>query len=119
MSKKFWLIALLVLLKKILIGNASLVVAVYGMSFGWCCFHSRFYTAGEVDTLVKDWNSTVMRAEMGIEPEKGYKEDSAAQLKLMTTVIYACIKECLYIIIDWHWYNINLKEAKSKTMTIC
>jgi endoglucanase len=68
--------------------------------------------------LVNDWGSTVIRAAMGIEPEKGYKEDSATQMKLMTTVIDACIKEGVYVIIDWHSHNINLKEAKAffKTM---
>jgi len=67
---------------------------------------------------VKDWNCNVIRAAMGIEPEKGYKEDSATQMKLMATVIDACIKEGVYVIIDWHSHNINLKEATAffKTM---
>ncbi len=93
-------------------------LALHGMSFGWSCFHPRFYTAGAVNTLVKDWKSTVIRAAMGIEPAKGYKEDSTGQMKLMTAVIDACIKEGVYVIIDWHSHNINLKEAKAffKTM---
>lgn len=86
-------------------------IALHGMSFGWSCFHPRFYTAGAVNTLVTDWKCTVIRAAMGIEPEKGYKEDSATQMKLMKTVIDACIKEGVYVIIDWHSHNINLKEA--------
>ena len=35
-------------------------IALHGMSFGWSCFHPRFYTAGSVHELVKEclrvWN---------------------------------------------------------------
>ena len=101
-----------------LVDKNDKAIALHGMSFGWSCFHPRFYTAGAVTTLVKDWKSTLIRASMGIEPEKGYKEDSATQMKLMKTVIDACIKEGVYVIIDWHSHNVNLKEAKAffKTM---
>ncbi len=93
-------------------------VALHGMSFGWSCFHPRFYTAGTVYTLAKDWNATVIRAALGVEPKKGYKEDSAGQMKLITAVIDAAIKEGIYVIIDWHSHNINLNEARAffKTM---
>jgi endoglucanase len=93
-------------------------VVLRGMSFGWSCFHPRFYTAGAVQTLVKDWNCNVIRAALGVEPENGYKADSAGQIKLIKTVIDAAIKEGVYVIIDWHSHNINLKEALAffKTM---
>jgi endoglucanase len=101
-----------------LVDKNSQPVVLHGMSFGWSCFHPRFYTAGAVHTLVNDWKSTVIRAAMGIEPEKGYKEDSATNMRLVQTVIDACIKEGVYVIIDWHSHNINLKEARAffKTM---
>jgi endoglucanase len=93
-------------------------VVLRGMSFGWSCFHPRFYTAGAVETLAKDWHCTVIRAALGVEPSHGYKEDSATQIKLIRTVVEACIKEGVYVIIDWHSHNINLKEANAffKTM---
>lgn len=87
-------------------------VALHGMSFGWSCFHPRFYTAGTVHTLVKDWKSTVIRASLGVEPARGYKQDSATQMQLIRTVVDAAIKEDVYVIIDWHSHNINLEEAK-------
>ncbi|MBL0359305.1 MAG: glycoside hydrolase family 5 protein [Chitinophagaceae bacterium] len=101
-----------------LVGKNNEPVVLQGMSFGWSCFHPRFYTAGAVNTLVKDWNCNVIRAALGVEPEKGYKEDSAGQMKLIRTVVEAAVKEGVYVIIDWHSHNINLKEAKSffKTM---
>lgn len=93
-------------------------VVLRGMSFGWSCFHPRFYTKGAVENLYKDWRCTVIRAAMGIEPHTGYKEDSAGSVKLIKTVIDAAIELGIYVIIDWHSHNINLKEAKAffKTM---
>jgi endoglucanase len=88
-------------------------VVLNGMSFGWSCFHPRFYTAGAVQWLHKDWNCNVVRAAMGIEPDKGYLQDAATSVQLIKTVIDAAIKESIYVIIDWHSHNINLKEAKA------
>lgn len=93
-------------------------VVLNGMSFGWSCFHPRFYTAGAVNTLVKDWNCNVIRAALGVEPKGGYLKDSARSMALITTVVDAAIKEGVYVIIDWHSHNINLNEARAffKTM---
>ncbi len=87
------------------------VVVLNGMSFGWSCFHPRFYTKEAVHTLAKDWNCNVVRAALGVEPEHGYLQDSARQLQLITTVVDAAIAEGIYVIIDWHCHNTRLKEA--------
>ena len=88
------------------------------MSFGWSCFHPKFYTAGAVNTLAKDWNCSVVRAALGVEPDNGYLQDSVKSMKLITTVVDAAIQEGIYVIIDWHSHNINLNEARAffKTM---
>lgn len=93
-------------------------VVLNGMSFGWSCFHPRFYTAGAVKTLAKDWNCSVVRAALGVEPDNGYLKDTAKSMKLITTVVDAAIKEGIYVIIDWHSHNINLNGARAffKTM---
>lgn len=96
-----------------LVNEKGQPIALHGMSFGWSCFHPRFYTAGAVHELVKEWNSTVIRASLGVEPAKGYKQDSATQMRLIKTVVDAAIKEDVYIIVDWHSHNINLEEAKT------
>jgi endoglucanase len=97
--------------------NAQPVV-LRGMSFGWSCFHPRVYTKGVVETLYKDWGCTVLRAALGVEPDKGYIKDSANSIKLIRTVVEAAIEQGIYVIIDWHSHNINLKEATAffKTM---
>lgn len=85
---------------------------LHGMSFGWSCFHPRFYTPGVVKWLPRDWNCNVVRASLGIEPEGGYIENPAAQKKHVTTVVDAAIKAGIYVIIDWHSHSINLSQAK-------
>ncbi len=91
-------------------GNA---VVLRGMSFGWHNFWPRFYNAGAVNELTTKWNSTVVRAAMGIEPKNGYKEKPEESKRLVKNVVDAAIKEGIYVIIDWHSHNINLPEAKA------
>ena len=93
-------------------------VVLQGMSFGWSCFHPKFYTAGAVKTLAEDWNCTVVRAALGVEPAGGYIKDSASSIKLIFNVVDAAIAEGIYVIIDWHSHNINLKEANAFFKTI-
>jgi endoglucanase len=83
-----------------------------GMSLGWSCFHPQYYTAGVVKQLHTQWNSSVVRAALGIEPKNGYKDDPKGQRALIETVVDAAIKEDIYVIVDWHSHNINLAEAK-------
>lgn len=83
-----------------------------GMSLGWSSFHPQYYTAGVVKELHRNWNCSVVRAAMGIEPKSGYKNDSPLHRTLVETVVDAAIAEGIYVIIDWHSHNINLEEAK-------
>jgi endoglucanase len=50
---------------------------------------------------------------MGIElNNRGYLKSPDSSLELMKKVIDACIKEGVYVIIDWHDHNIHREEAK-------
>ena len=86
--------------------------ALHGMSLGWHNWWPRFYNAGAVHELVNKWHTTVIRAAMGIEPNGGYLKDPEGSVKLIKEVINACIKENIYVIIDWHDHNIHLNESK-------
>jgi endoglucanase len=55
----------------------------------------------------------VLRAAMGIEPDRGYLKDPNGSKQKIKTVVDAAIKEGIYVIIDWHSHNINLKDAKA------
>jgi endoglucanase len=84
-----------------------------GMSLGWSCFWPRFYNAGTVDWLYKDWNCSVLRAAMGVEPKGGYIENAAGSKALVEAVVDGAIKSGIYVIIDWHSHHVNLEEAKA------
>jgi endoglucanase len=88
-------------------------VLLRGMSFGWHNWWPRFYNAGTVKWLHDDWKCTVVRAAMGVEPDKGYIKDPESSVANIKAVVDAAIKEGIYVIIDWHSHNINLKEAKT------
>ncbi len=92
--------------------NAGNAIVLRGMSFGWHNFWPRFYTAGAVTWLNKDWGCTVVRAAMGVEPANGFIEKPEWSKDKIKTVIDAAIKEGIYVIIDWHSHNIRLKEAR-------
>lgn len=89
-------------------------VALHGMSFGWHNLWPRFYNAGAVKTLVKDWHCTVIRAAMGVElNDSGYAKNPASSAAKIKAVVDAAIKEGIYVIIDFHSHNIRLPEAKT------
>lgn len=96
-----------------LVNEKEQALALHGMSFGWHNLWPRFYNKGAVHELVTKWNCTVIRASMGIElNDSGYLKSPRQSVKLLTNVIDACIKEGVYVIIDWHDHNIHTKEAK-------
>lgn len=87
-------------------------VVLHGMSFGWHNLWPRFYNNGAVHELATRWNCTVIRASMGIQlNDSGYLKSPARSIQLIENVINACIKEGVYVIIDWHDHNIHQDEA--------
>ena len=87
-------------------------VILRGMSFGWHNWWPRFYNAGTVSWLKKDWGCNVVRAAMGVEPDGGYIKQPAWSKGKIKEVIDAAIKENIYVIVDWHSHNIRQEEAK-------
>jgi endoglucanase len=88
-------------------------VVLRGMSYGWHNFWPKFYNAGSVKWLRQDWDCTVLRAAMGVDPARGYIQDPEGSKALITNVVDAAIKEGIYVLIDFHSHNIRLKEAKA------
>ncbi|MNS03475.1 Endoglucanase 5A [compost metagenome] len=89
-------------------------IVLRGMSFGWHSIWPRFYNAGAVNWLKKDFNCNIVRAAMGIEiGERPYLKEPEFSKEKIKAVIDAAIKADIYVIIDWHSHNINLDEAKA------
>lgn len=88
-------------------------VVLRGMSFGWHSMWPRFYNEKAVSWLKKDFKCNVVRAAMGIElGDKSYMKDPQFSKDKIDAVVKGAIKSDIYVIIDWHSHNINLKEAK-------
>ncbi|MBS7254447.1 glycoside hydrolase family 5 protein [Flavobacterium branchiicola] len=87
-------------------------IVLRGLSFGWHSMWPRFYNEKAVSWLKKDFNCNVVRAAMGIElGEYSYMKDPQFSKEKIEAVINGAIKSDIYVIIDWHSHNINLKEA--------
>jgi endoglucanase len=88
-------------------------IVLRGLSFGWHSMWPRFYNEKAVSWLKKDFKCNVVRAAMGIElGEYSYIKDPKFSKEKIEAVINGAIKSDIYVIIDWHSHNINLKEAK-------
>lgn len=88
-------------------------VVLRGLSFGWHSLWPRFYNEKAVSWLKKDFNCNVVRAAMGIElGDLSYMNDPEFSKQKVEAVVNGAIKSDIYVIIDWHSHNINLKEAK-------
>ncbi|KQO21493.1 glycosyl hydrolase family 5 [Flavobacterium sp. Leaf82] len=87
-------------------------IVLRGLSFGWHSMWPRFYNEKAVSWLKKDFNCNVVRAAMGIElGEMAYIKEKQFSKEKIEAVVNGAIKNDIYVIIDWHSHNINLKEA--------
>lgn len=87
-------------------------IVLRGVSLGWHSMWPRFYNQKTVAWLKKDFNSTVVRAALGIEiGEHHYIKEPQFSKEKIEAVIKGAIKSDIYVIVDWHSHNINLKEA--------
>ncbi|WP_348824510.1 glycoside hydrolase family 5 protein [Flavobacterium aestuarii] len=88
-------------------------IVLRGVSLGWHSMWPRFYNEKTVSWLVKDFNCNIVRAALGIEiGEHAYIKEQEFSKDKIESVIKGAIKSDIYVIIDWHSHNINLKEAK-------
>ena len=91
-------------------------VSFAGNSFFWSNDNwggERYYEPEVVSWLKKDWNTTIVRAAMGVEDPGGYLDNRTANKNRVKTIVDAAIDEGLYVIIDWHSHHAedNTNEA--------
>lgn len=87
-------------------------IVLQGISFGWHNWWPRFYNASVVKQLKQEWNCTVVRAAMGVEPDGAYLNNPEKAIACVTAVADEAIKNNMYVIIDWHSHGIHTEEAK-------
>lgn len=87
-----------------------------GVSFSWSVWGGKkYYNTDVVDWLVDDFNVSLLRLSMAIEPVGGYLDSPDEQLGLIRTVADQAITRGVYVLIDWHDHNAekNITEAKA------
>lgn len=85
-----------------IVGAHGEPVSLAGVSYGWSNWEwSRFYNAGTVETLTRDWNAGIVRAALGVHPT-GYLSKPGENEALVRAVVEAAIASGAYVIIDWH-----------------
>lgn len=72
-----------------------------GMSLFWSQWAPAYFNESTLKWLRDDWKCTIIRAPLAVEPD-GYLKNPAAESKKIDTVIAACIKLGIYVIVDWH-----------------
>jgi len=84
-----------------IVGKANKPVSLAGMSLFWSQWMPQFYTAETVNWLKKDWNCTIVRAAVAVEPD-GYLKFPEREWQKVQTVVDAAQKAGIYVIVDWH-----------------
>jgi endoglucanase len=87
-------------------------VILAGVSYGWHNWWPRFYNEGTVKWLRDDWGCSVLRAAMGVGPQKSYIDMPDWSKETMEKVILGAINNEVYVIIDWHSHELKTAEAK-------
>lgn len=88
-------------------------VTLHGMSLFWSQWGGSFYNANVIKWLKDDWKCTIVRAAMAVDYE-GYLINPQTEFNKVSTVVDACIKEGIYVIVDWHDHHAEDHLAQSK-----
>ena len=99
-----------------IVGDDNEPVSLAGNSFFWSNNNwggHRFYKASVVDWLKIDWNTTIVRAAMGVDDTGGYLSDKTANKSRLKTIVEAAIDAGIYVIIDWHSHHAENYEDEA------
>ena len=86
-------------------------VVLKGVSYGWHNWWPRFYNASTVNKFAHEWESSVVRAAIGVDPVKGFIDDPEFSMDCLVRVVDAAIENGIYVIVDWHSHSIHTAEA--------
>jgi endoglucanase len=88
-------------------------VMLAGVSYGWHNWWPRFYNKASVKWLRDDWGCSVVRAAMGVGPQKSYLDMPEWSLEKIEAVVRGALENDIYVIIDWHSHELRTTEAKA------
>jgi endoglucanase len=87
-------------------------VMLAGVSYGWHNWWPRFYNQESVKWLRDDWGCSVVRAAMGVGPQKSFLDMPDWSKEKIEAVVQGAIKNDIYVIIDWHSHELRTEAAK-------
>ena len=91
-------------------------VQLKGPSSMWLNWEQDGY-AESLDALIwmrDNWDLTVIRAAMGVEPAGAYLSSGDVAMAQVTTIIENAIDAGVYVIVDWHDHNAHMHQAESE-----
>jgi len=98
-----------------IVGTHGKPVQVAGNSLYWTLWGGqKFYNSTAVSQVATGWNSSLIRAAIGVENTDGYLELPERHIGFAKTVVDAAIENGIYVIVDWHDHNANKHITESK-----
>lgn len=100
-----------------LVDASGAPVQLKGASSMWLHWEDDGY-AESLEALIwmrDNWNLSVIRAAMGIEPMGAYLTDPETARQQVTTVVENAIQAGVYVIIDWHDHNAQDHQSEAQT----
>lgn len=86
-------------------------VRLCGVSYGWHNLWPRFYNKTSVKWLAGDWNCNVVRAAIGVDLPRGYRQDPVTAKEKLHEIVEGAVEAGIYVIIDWHSHRIYTEQA--------
>jgi len=89
-----------------LIDEFGTPVQLKGVSTMWLNWEDRYSASrAGLEWMRDNWNVSVVRAAMGIEPEGAYLTDPDQAVEQLREVVQNAIDVGVYVLIDWHAHN--------------
>ena len=86
-----------------------------GISMSWSIWNGKkYYNPDVVNWLRSDFNISLLRVSMAVQPDGGYLQFPEEQEKLVTETVDAAVKNGLYVLIDWHDHHADEHLEQSK-----
>lgn len=97
-----------------LVDASGAPVQLEGVSTMWLNWEQTYAGSKEGLRWLRDnWNLSVIRAAMGVEPDNAYLNNPAPMLAQVRTVVRNAIDLGVYVIIDWHDHNAHEHVAEA------
>ena len=91
-----------------IVNKNNIPISLAGNSFFWSNDNwggERYYTPESVEWLKNDWNTTIVRAAMGVDEPGGYLSNISSNKNRVKVIVESAIDQGIYVIIDWHSHH--------------